>query len=74
MSALISKIGQWFATYVVKYLIRYIADHLTAWIERRRASEEQTKKDEATKPTYDSAVKNGSEEEIVKATEDRLNG
>lgn len=74
MSAFFSKIGAWFMQYVIKYVIRYVWDHLTAWQERRRAREEQQKKDEANKPKYDAAVNNGTDEQIEEATEDYLNG
>lgn len=74
MSAFLAKVGTWFGKYVMTYLIRYVTDHVTAWLERRRASKEQDAKDEASKQPYDEAVQNGTHEEIEQATEDRLNG
>jgi hypothetical protein len=49
-------------------------DHVTAWYERRRASEAQRKKDEESKKPYDQAVQNGTHEQIENETEGRLNG
>lgn len=67
-----------FFTSVLKYLggllVRYAWDYVTAWLERRRASREQQRKDEQSKKPYDQAVQNGTEQEIEQATEDRLNG
>lgn len=78
MSAILSKVGAWFMQYVMKYVmkyvIRYLWDHFTAWQERRRAREEQQKKDQENKPKYDEAVNNGNDQEIEDATEDYLNG
>lgn len=74
MSVFMTKVGQWFLKYVVTYLIRYGKDHATAWIERRRASEAQRKKDEESRKPYIEAVQNGTPKEIENETEGRLNG
>lgn len=73
-AAFTSKVWGWVYGYVIKYIVRYLVDYFTAWVERRTAAAKQKKKDEASKKTYDQAVKYGTEEDIVKATEDRLNG
>ena len=74
MAALFTKIGELIAKYVVKYVVRFLIDHITAWVERRRISQEHDKKEETAKPAYDQAVKEGTHEDIVKATEDRFRG
>lgn len=73
MTAFFTKIGEWFGKYVVQYVIRYVVDHVTSWIERRRISEEQRKRDEASKEDYQRAVEHGTNEEIIRKTEDRFN-
>ena len=70
MSAFFTAVGNM----ILKYVVRYVWDHVSAWLERRRASSEQRKKDEASKKPYDEAVQNGTHDEIEDATEDRLNG
>jgi hypothetical protein len=72
-AAFVARLGTWFSTYVVKYVVRYILDHFTAWIERRSKMEAQKKKDEENKKKYDQAVLNGTNEDVIKATEDLLN-
>ena len=73
MSAFMAKIGEWFGKYVVQYVLRYVWDHVTAWLERRRISEEQRKRDQASKEDYERTVQNGTNEEIIRKTEDRFN-
>lgn len=67
-ATLVSKVRAWFAVHVIKYVLRYIVDHIEAALERREAQQEQVLKDK-----YDQAIKDGKDEEIVKATEDRFN-
>lgn len=74
ITAFFSNIGGMISRFVAKYIFDRLAKMLTAWIERRQRAAEQAKKDEASKPTYDQAIKEGTHEDIVKATEDRLNG
>jgi hypothetical protein len=71
--AFLSKIGQWVLMTVGELVVRYVIDHYTAWMERRKRMEEQKKKDEVLKKPYVEAVKNGTKEEIKQATEDRFN-
>lgn len=74
ITAFFSKIGDSIARFVLKYILNKLAKMLTAWIERRQREIEQKKKDEASKAPYDQAIKEGTHEDIVKETEDRLNG
>ncbi len=69
MSAFALKVIQSFLMSIAQFLVRYGVDHYTAWKERRQIEA----KDQASKIPYDEAVKNGTKEEIRKATEDRLN-
>jgi len=70
LSAILNKI----VGMVMTWAVRYITDHITAWMERRRAREEQARRDAENKPGYDGAIQNGSSEDIADATEDYLNG
>lgn len=75
--ALLGKIGQWAGQYILKLLVKYVADFINAFFERRKAvleREKQDKKDrEVNIPKYREAVKNGTEDEIDKATDSLLN-
>ena len=74
MSALIAKFGQWLLKYLVSFILKFLKDNIAAELKRRHDSEEQKKKDEILKTTYDQAVQNGSAHDIETSTEGRLNG
>lgn len=74
MSVFFAKLGEAFAKYVARFFILFVIDHISAWLERRRAIIEHKKKEETAKPAYDKAVKEGTHEDIVKATEARFRG
>lgn len=77
MTAFLGKIGQWAGQYILKFLIKYVADFVNAFFERRRAVAEREKQDKKDSqeniPKYREAVKNGTEDEIDKATDSLLN-
>lgn len=71
---MLASIGNWIASFLMKYVINYIVKAVSVMIETASRRKAQEKKDQETKAPYDEAVKNGTKEEIIKATEDRLNG
>lgn len=77
MTAILGKIGQMIITQVVKLAFTLFIDFLNAYLERRKATkerEEQERKDrEENLPKYRETIKNGSEEDIDKATDSLLN-
>jgi hypothetical protein len=74
MAALFSKFGKWLLKYLITFIFKFLKDQIIEELKRRHDSEEQEKKDEELKKTYDQAVQNGSSKEIESSTEDRLNG
>jgi hypothetical protein len=73
MSAFTAKLGEWFGKYVIQYVVRYLWDHVTAWLERQRLSKDQIKRDNESKEAYQKAIESGTNEEIIRQTEDRFN-
>ena len=76
MTAFFGKIGQYIASYVMKLITSYILDFINAYRERRQAEKvraEQEKKDKKNLETYKDKIKNGTEAEIDKETDNLLN-
>lgn len=70
MSAFLSTVGKM----ILKYVLRWIWDHVQAWQERKAATAEQKKKDEKENIEYQEVIQNGSKEDIIKKTEDIYKG
>lgn len=77
MTAFFGKLGQWATQYIIKLFVKFVADFIQAYLERRQATkerEEQERKDrEENLPKYRETIKNGTEEDIDKATDSLLN-
>ena len=76
MSAFFGKLGQWATNYILKFFISYVLDFINAFLERRRAQQaraEQEKKDIDNLKKYQEVIKNGTEAEIDKETDNILN-
>lgn len=72
--AFLTKLGTWFMQLFLSKIIDLVVDLVRAWIERKKAAEEQKKKDEELKKKYEEALEYGTDEKIEEATEDLLNG
>jgi len=78
LTGILSKIGSYITGLVLKYVVDLFNDYVLVPFVRaykaRQRRREQEKKDQASKPAYDHAVQEGTDNEIENATEDRLNG
>lgn len=74
MTAFWAKLADLIAKYAVKYFISYVIKWAGALLERLKLKKVQEQKDKDQLKKTQDAVKNGTEDQIVKETEKLLNG